>query len=277
MPHRALLNAPMEPIPFRILRVKQELKDCFTLILDCNQTPFHFFPGQFNMLYLFGHGEVPISISGDPNQPEQLIHTIRTVGSITRALQKLKEGDFVGVRGPFGNQWPVSEMKGKDILILAGGLGLAPLRPVIYSILTNQNHFQKITLLYGARDPSTLLFSNEFSQWSGKIEMRFAVDSAGPGWQGHVGVITDLLRKQVLHLTNTVAFICGPEIMMRFSAYTLMDRGLRTDQIYISMERNMKCAMGLCGRCQFGPYFICKHGPVFSFDKVERLLRIREL
>ena len=274
---QALLNNPMEPTPFRILRVKQELKDCFTLILDCKQTPFHFAPGQFNMLYIFGHGEVPISMSGDPNQPELLVHTIRKVGAVTAALQQLREGDFVGVRGPFGSPWPLSEAKGKDIVILAGGLGLAPLRPVIYHTLEHQRDYKKITLCYGARNPEAILFSDELEQWTHRIAVELTVDSAGPGWSGHVGVITDRLQQQVTALTNAIAFICGPEIMMRYSAYALMDSGLSADRIYISMERNMKCAVGLCGRCQFGPYFICQDGPVFSFDKVERLLKIREV
>lgn len=277
MPGQALLNDPLEPVPFRILSVKQELHDCFTLTLVCDQIPFHFAPGQFNMLYVFGHGEVPISMSGNPNQPELLVHTIRNVGSFTAALQQLKKGDFVGVRGPFGNQWPLSEAKGKDIVILAGGLGLAPLRPAIYRILIHRDDYKKVTLFYGARNPSAVLFLDELSQWEHQIEVELTVDSAGPEWLGHVGVITDMLPQEVSSLTNTIAFVCGPEIMMRFSAYALMDRGLSADQIYISMERNMKCAVGLCGRCQFGPYFICQDGPVFPFDKVEQLLRIREV
>ncbi|MBK7352584.1 MAG: FAD/NAD(P)-binding protein [Nitrosomonas sp.] len=273
---QALLNNPMEPTPFRILSVKRELHDCFTLTLACEQIPFHFAPGQFNMLYVFGHGEVPISMSGNPNQSDLLVHTIRNVGSVTAALQQLREGDFVGIRGPFGNSWPLSEAKGKDIIMLAGGLGLAPLRPAIYHILENQTHYKNTTLCYGARNPEAILFFDELEQWAHRITVELTVDSAGPGWSGHVGVITDRLQQQAIALTNTIAFVCGPEIMMRYSAYALIDNGLSADRIYISMERNMKCAVGLCGRCQFGPYFICQDGPVFSFDKVERLLKIRE-
>ncbi|MCB2081922.1 MAG: FAD/NAD(P)-binding protein [Rickettsiales bacterium] len=267
----------MEPVPHRVTDVLQELSDCFTLTLDCNAAPFAFAPGQFNMLYVFGHGEVPISLSGDPSQPGKLAHTIRNVGSITAALQRLKAGDTVGVRGPFGSSWPLEHIKGRDVIVMAGGLGLAPLRPALYHLLANREDYGTVTLLYGTRMPNTVLFTEELKEWSEKISVSVTVDSAGKDWRGDVGVITDLLTGRQINAASTVAFVCGPEIMMRFCAHALLDKGLSPADIYVSMERNMKCAIGQCGRCQYGPYFICHDGPIFSFEKVRWLFGIREV
>jgi NAD(P)H-flavin reductase len=268
---------PMEPVPFRIEKVTAELPDCFTLTLSCDKAPFLFAPGQFNMLYVFGHGEVPISMSGDPAHPEKLVHTIRNVGSITAALQKLKSGDTVGIRGPFGSSWPLERAKGRNILIMAGGLGLAPLRPALYYLLSNTDQYGTISLLYGTRTPDTVLFTDELAQWTEKMNVALTVDSAGPDWNGHVGVVTELLNSRNIDPQNTIALLCGPEIMMRFCAQSLLDKELAASDIYVSMERNMKCALGFCGRCQYGPHFICKDGPVFSFDQVARLFKVREI
>ena len=286
----AVPNA-MEPIPFRIETIKQELPDCFTLTLispsesietidaiNNNDTgAANFAPGQFNMLYVFGHGEVPISMSGDPVHSQKLVHTIRNVGSVTAALQKLKLGDTVGVRGPFGSTWPMKALKDQDVLLIAGGLGLAPLRPVLYRLLSNPDQCRSLSLLYGTRTPETILFAEELTQWAKKIDVRLTVDAAGPGWLGHVGVITDLLQGRDILPASTTALVCGPEIMMRFCAQALINQGLSPSQIYLAMERNMQCAIGLCGRCQYGPYFLCKDGPVFSFNQLEHLLKVREV
>ena len=268
---------PLEPVPFRIEQVKEELSDCFTLTLACENTPFSFQPGQFNMLYVFGNGEVPISISGDPSRIKRLVHTIRNVGAVTATLQRLEGGDTIGVRGPFGSAWPLEQAKGKEVMIIAGGLGLAPLRPALYHLLANKDDYGKLTLLYGTRTPDTLLFDEELTRWAKRIDTGITVDSAGPDWAGPVGVVTDLLNGRKIDPANTLALVCGPEIMMRFCAHALLDKGLSAPQIYVSMERNMKCAIGHCGRCQYGPFFICKDGPVFSFDRVERLFGIREI
>jgi NAD(P)H-flavin reductase len=268
---------PMEPVPYRIEQVIEEVPDCFTLTFDFGDAPFLFAPGQFNMLYVFGHGEVPISMSGDPQSAKNLVHTIRNVGSVTAALQKLKAGDMVGIRGPFGSCWPLEQTKGKDVLIMAGGLGLAPLRPALYHILANRHDYGTITLLYGTRTPNMVLYPQELQDWGKKMDVMLTVDSAGQDWKGHVGVVTDLLNGITIDQQNTTALLCGPEIMMRFCAQALQDEGLSPSQIYVSMERNMKCALGLCGRCQYGPHFICKDGPVFSFDQVKRLFKVREV
>jgi len=267
-----------EPVPFKIEKVVPELPDCFTFSLTPSETklPFVFAPGQFNMLYAFGHGEVPISLSGDPADTGKLIHTIRNVGSVTAALQKLKVGDSVGVRGPFGSSWPLEGARGRNVLIMAGGLGLAPLRSAIYYLLANRSEYGTISLLYGSRDPGSILFADELEEWSQKIHVGLTADSASPDWNGQVGVVTELLSQREI-VPNTVALVCGPEIMMRFCAYALLDCGLLPADVYVSMERNMKCALGFCGRCQYGPYFVCHDGPVFSFDRVERLFKIREV
>jgi len=267
-----------EPVPFKIEKVVPELPDSFTLTLTPQEAepPFVFAPGQFNMLYAFGHGEVPISLSGNPADTGKLIHTIRNVGSVTAALQKLRAGDSVGVRGPFGSSWPIEAARDRNVLIMAGGLGLAPLRSAIYYLLANRSDYGTISLLYGSRDPRSILFADEVEEWSQKIRVSLTVDSASPDWNGQVGVVTELLSQREL-VPNTVALICGPEIMMRFCAYALLDGGLPPADIYVSMERNMKCALGFCGRCQYGPYFVCHDGPVFSFDRVEQLFKIREV
>lgn len=272
-----LKHNPLEPIPRRITAVRRELPDCFTLTLDCGAAPFAFAPGQFNMLYVFGHGEVPISMSGDPARPEKLVHTIRNVGSVTAALQRLKEGDTVGVRGPFGSAWPLEQARGKDVIVMAGGLGLAPLRPALYYLMNNRKDYGAVTLFYGTRTPEAVLFADELAAWADQIDVAVTVDSAGRDWRGSVGVVTDLLQGRQIDAGNSVALLCGPEIMMRFCAHALRDKGLAPAAIHVSLERNMKCAIGHCGRCQYGPHFICHDGPVLSFEKVERLFGVREV
>lgn len=280
MTQDAVLPAsPMTPVPFRVEEVYEEFSGCFTMKMKPPGEPaaFHYAPGQFNMLYVFGQGEVPISMSGDAENPGQLVHTIRSVGAVTAALERIQPGDTIGVRGPFGSPWPVEAAKHKNVLILAGGLGLAPLRPAIYHFLSHSADYGDIALLYGARSPETILYPQELDDWAKKIEVKLTVDSSDTEWHGHVGVVTDLLRGLNIDYTNTVALVCGPEIMMRFSAYALLDRGMAAQDIYLSMERNMKCALGFCGRCQYGPHFICKDGPVLPFDRLQRIINLREV
>jgi len=271
---------PMHPASFRVLKIQEEISGCFTLTLQSDPvvTP-SFVPGQFYMLYIFGHGEVPISASGDPVETETLTFTVLTVGSITKKLCSLKAGDTVGLRGPFGNGWPLELAKGHDVLVIAGGLGLAPLRPVIYHLISHASDYGKITLIYGTRTSDMLLFQDELASWDERDNMMvlLTVDSAESDWHGHVGVVTELIGKAGIDPVRTTAMVCGPEIMMRFTAYALIDRGMAASDISLSMERNMKCALGHCGRCQYGPHFICKDGPVFAFDQVENLFRVREV
>ncbi len=240
--------------------------------------PFAYAPGQFNMLTAFGVGEVAISMSGDPGG-SSLIHTIRAVGPVSDALTKLGPGEPIGVRGPFGVGWPMGEATGKDVLLVAGGLGLAPLRPALYSLLGQRALYGKVTLLFGARRPEDILFRREVESWRGRfdIDVDVTVDHAGVGWRGHVGVVTNLISRREIDPTATVAMVCGPEVMMRFVAMALVDKGLAEESIYLSMERNMKCAIGQCGHCQLGPTFICRDGPVFTFPRLKPLLAVKEL
>lgn len=276
----AVSSDPMTPRLFRVRRNEEDTADCFTLSLEpADGEPLAFSPGQFNMLYAFGIGEVPISISGDPADPGLLIHTIRKVGPVTQALRALKKGDLLGVRGPYGTAWPVKEAEGSDIVLVAGGIGLAPVRPALYQILHRRSRFGKVVLLYGTRSPGDILFREELERWRARFDLQVevTVDRSASSWHGHVGVVTRLIARATYDPLSTVAMVCGPEIMMRFAVAELGSRGVPGEDIYVSLERNMKCAVGFCGHCQLGPLFLCKDGPVFPFPRVKRLLSIREV
>jgi NAD(P)H-flavin reductase len=266
--------------PYRVQRVRKEIPGTLTLDLAAPDAGgFAFAPGQFNMLYVWGVGEVPISISGDPARPQTLTHTIRAVGPVSEALCRLPRGATVGVRGPYGNHWPVEAAVGSDVVVAAGGIGLAPLRPVLYHLLAQRAGYGNVVLLYGARTPQDLLYTGELARWRGRfdLEVGVTVDKATDGWQGHVGTVTTLIPKAGFDPAHTVAFVCGPEIMMRFTIRELQSRGVPDERIYISMERNMKCAIGLCGHCQLGPFFICKDGPVFAYSAIKEWFGKREV
>lgn len=268
-----MITNPMLTHSYAVKRVQQETYDTFTLELEPKNDaqPPSFLPGQFNMLYVFGVGEVPISICGDPAKPETLVHTTRAVGTVTKAMGKLRRGDLIGVRGPFGTSWPVEEAKGHDVVIATGGIGLPPLRPAVYHLLSKKQDYGKLVLLYGARTPEDILYGQEIEQWGKRsdIAVDVTVDRATGQWQGNVGVVTTLIPKATFDPANTIAMIVGPEIMMRFTIAELQRRGVRDESIYFSMERNMKCGFGFCGHCQFGPFFVCKDGPVFRYDRVK--------
>lgn len=267
----------MTPLPCRIVRRRRETADTFTLWLRSDSGAFGFAPGQFNMLYAFGAGEVPISVSGDAAKGDLLVHTIRAVGPVTRALERTRRGDLVGVRGPFGSAWPLDLARGSDLLIVAGGIGLAPLRSVVQYARRHHRSFGRLLLAYGARSPSDLLYAREHARWRDRFEVHVTVDRGDPGWTGTTGVVTKLLPALALAPERTVAFVCGPETMMRFVGRELERLGVSAERVFVSTERNMKCAIGHCGHCQLGPAFVCKDGPVFRWDRIGPLLAIKEL
>ncbi|UCD63023.1 MAG: FAD/NAD(P)-binding protein [Candidatus Zixiibacteriota bacterium] len=275
------ISGMIAPRPFVIRRIERDTADTFTLRLKSgsDRNGLHFEPGQFNMLYVFGVGEVPLSISGDPAKPQFLVHTTRVVGPVTGALHRLKTGDMVGIRGPFGKGWPVDEAEGNDIVVIAGGIGLAPLRPALYHLLAHRKKYGRIVLLYGARTPADILYRRELEKWRARfdLEVEVTVDRGDESWWGNVGVVTTLVPRSPFDPLNAVALICGPEVMMRFAVMALRKKGMNIDDIYVSMERNMKCGVGLCGHCQFGPKFVCKNGPVFSYETLKNLFNKREI
>ncbi len=272
-------RGPMTPVPYRVLARSPETADTWTLTLEPLAEPVIPTPGQFNMLYAFGVGEVPISTSSGPEAGGALVHTIRDVGAVSHALAAAEPGSVIGVRGPFGTTWPLETARGRDLVIVAGGIGLAPLRPAVYHALGNRDQFASVSVLVGARSPAELLFLHELEEWRARfdIEVGVTVDHAGEDWHGRVGVVTQLVPRASFDPATAVALVCGPELMMTFAARALTERGMPKDSIYISMERNMQCGLGHCGHCQLGPVLICRDGPVFRFDEMEALMGIEEL
>ncbi len=281
---------PWRSRPARIEAIEQEIPDVATLRLrlqpEANAVPYRFRPGQFNMLYVPGCGEVAISMSGPDNfhdgpgdPPEGLVHTIRTVGRVTQAIQQLRVGDTLGVRGPFGTPWPMDEAEGGDVLVVAGGLGLAPLRPVVERLVAHRSRFGRAVLFYGARSPDLLLYERLFDTWRGAgVEVLCTVDRAEPDWSGAVGTVSLLVdRCSLVPGQQTSMFACGPEIMMHFAARSGLKLGLPPTSIWLSMERNMQCAFGMCGHCQWGSHFVCRDGPVLRYDVVEPWLHVRDM
>jgi NAD(P)H-flavin reductase len=267
----------MVPVVARVQTRRRETRDTWTLAIDAGNLAFQ--PGQFNMLYAFGVGEIPVSISGDPGTPGPLIHTVRTVGDVSRVVTRLKPGDALGLRGPFGTAWPLAESGGSDIVVVAGGLGLAPLRPAIYRLIAERDRYGRIVVLYGTRSPQDILFRRELEGWRRRFDVAIevTVDHADRDWHGHIGVVTKLIGRAGFDPDHTVAFVCGPEIMMRFTSAVLEATGVAPERIHVSLERNMRCAIGQCGHCQFGPALLCRDGAIMSYDRVSRLLTVREL
>lgn len=274
-PECRLTAGPMVPEAWTVVDRWRETEDTFSFALR-PPVGWSFAPGQFNMLYSFGRGESAISISGASEKSGTIIHTIRRVGTVTNALAELSPGDGIGVRGPFGTAWPIDEAKGRDLVLVAGGIGLAPLRPTVMAALENRKEFRRVILLVGARSPADMLYPDQLRQWQDEIEVVRTVDHATRDWDAHVGVVTTRLNTVGLDPGNTVAMTCGPEIMMRFTVAELQKIGVPDQQIYVSMERNMKCAVGFCGHCQYGPEFVCKDGPVFRYDRIARWFNLRE-
>ena len=271
---------PFVTQPYRVTRARREAPDVTTLELvpTVGKRPA-FEPGQFNMLYVFGVGEVAISMSGDPLHADSYVHTVRDVGAVSGAIAALEAGAILGLRGPFGTAWPTETAEGADIVIVAGGLGIAPLRPAICRVLAYRERYGRVAILYGTRSPGDILYHGEIEEWRRHLDVDVAVtvDHADPSWHGHVGVVPKLIERADFDPRDTIAMVCGPEVMMRFTATALQGAGVPLERIYLSMERNMKCAIGLCGHCQFGPSFICKDGPVMRYDRIAAFLAVREI
>ena len=271
---------PWAPVPAEVCWRRSETHDTATLAFAPRDPACaRFAPGQFTMLSLPGIGEVPISVSGDPAEPGLLVQTIRAVGCVTKHLTALEPGETVGVRGPYGAGWPLETSRGMDLLLVAGGLGLAPLRPALYHALAHGEDYGAVALCYGARSPADRLYVDELEAWAARDDLHLGVtvDHAGPDWTGEVGVVTRLLPRTPCRPQHTVALVCGPEIMMRFTARELEDLGVPFQRIHLSMERNMQCGIGLCGHCQWGPFLICRDGPVFAWERIRPYFGVRGL
>lgn len=276
-------QAAVVPAFYRVASRREDTGDTVTVELAEPAGPVPAFaPGQFAMLTAFGVGEVPISVSGlgdsGGGRARRLQHTLRAVGAVTRALCSVQPGGLIGVRGPFGAGWDVASAAGRDIVIVAGGIGLAPLRPVVLTALADRSRYRRIVLLAGTRTPGDLLFADELEQWRGDgVEVAVTVDQADSGWGGQVGLVTALIKPAGLAPGNSVAFICGPDIMMRVTADALAALGIPAGRIRVSLERDMRCGAGWCGHCQLGPLLVCRDGPVVGYDRAAALMRVREL
>jgi NAD(P)H-flavin reductase len=266
------------PSPFRVADRRQDTADTWTLTLEPLDDGFAVAPGQFVMVYAFGIGEVPISVSGPPEHSgEPVVLTVRAVGAVTSAICASEPDAVLGLRGPFGNSWPVESAAGGDVIVVAGGIGLAPLRPVVLHALAHRSAFDAVSVLYGARTPQDLLYTDELEAWRDPLAVEVTVDAADTSWEGRVGVVPKLVERADFRPEAVRAFVCGPEVMIHFTVEALRARGVPDDRIYLSLERDMRCGVGLCGHCQLGPTLICRDGPVYTQAEVASLMEVREL
>ncbi len=275
---REVVGSKLAPVPAEIIEVVSETPDTKTFYFKPRAKLENPRPGQFTEVYIPGVGEAPVSVSGT-GPDGVIIQTIRSIGTLTEYLFKLGKGDLIGIRGPYGKGWPIEKLEGKDILIIGGGIGLAPLRPVIKAVEKDRSRYGRLSILYGARTPSLLLYKYEFEEYREipNSELLLTVDHADETWTGNVGVVTKLIPEASVDPENAIALVCGPEIMMRFTVKALEERGFRENQIYISLERRMKCGVGLCGHCQVGPYFVCRHGPVFPYWMIKKYFWVDQI
>ena len=271
----------MAPVPYRVRSRIVESPDSATLCLvpvrEALRSPE---PGEFMMLYAFGVGEAAISISGDPTVTDgSITHTIRAVGAVSRALHDARPGAVVGVRGPFGTTWGLAQAVGRDLVMVAGGVGLCPLRPAVLGALAQRSHYGKVTLIVGARSRADFVFAAQLEKWAQdpQIDLHVTVDVPVQGWRGEVGLVTEPVHRLALNPDRTTAFLCGPEPMLRFGAEALVAKGLAAQDIRVSLERNMQCGIGWCGHCQLGPLLLCRDGPVVGYDVAGPLLQVKEL
>ncbi|MBU3749937.1 MAG: oxidoreductase [Mycobacterium sp.] len=281
MTETAVAPAPttMAPVPYRVAARVVENADSVTLHLqptDYGVAPPA--PGQFMMLYIFGVGEIAVSVSGLAAEGV-LTHTVRAVGAVSAALCAAEPGATVGVRGPFGTSWGLDEAAGRDLVIVAGGVGLAPLRPVVLEALSGRERYGRVVVVVGVRKAGEFLFGAELAAWQRHpgLELHQTIDVAIHGWLGETGFVTEPLRRLTLQPDRTTAFVCGPELMMQHSAQALLAKGVAARDIRVSLERNMQCGVGWCGHCQLGPLLLCRDGPVVAYDAARPLLEVEEL
>lgn len=278
------------PLPYVVRASRRETYDTVTLVLEPRHTAMPSWePGQFTMLYAFGTGEIPISVSGDPLRQDRLVHTVRDVGAVSHAIVSARPGDVLGVRGPFGRGWLANGSKNNqtqpqaDVVMVAGGLGLAPLRPVVYGLIARRRRFGRVTLVVGARTPADLLYTREYEAWRAcGVDVLVTVDRPEPGAENappdcRIGLVTAPLADVEIDGAWTTAFVCGPEVMMTATAEALAERGVPEKQIVLSLERSMKCGVGVCGHCQLGPDLICRDGPCVTYQDAAPLLAVKEL
>jgi NAD(P)H-flavin reductase len=270
----------MTPLAYQVTARHEETGDVVTLDLEPVDPAGGITapqPGQFTMLYAFGVGEAPISVSGCPADDGTLRHTIRAAGAVTRALFRLSPGDQLGVRGPFGTTWPIDDATGSDLVVIGGGIGLSPLRPVVRRVVTDRDSFRRVALVAGARTPDDLVHRADLAAWHRRfdLDVGVTVDAAPTDWHGDVGVVTKLLPRLAVDPSRAAAFVCGPEIMLRAVARELLGMGFAAPEVHVSLERNMQCAVGHCGHCQLGPLFVCADGPVLPWSVAAPLLEVR--
>jgi NAD(P)H-flavin reductase len=269
----------MIPRPFEIVAKRRETHDVTTLMVEPadGHSCFGFAPAQIGMIGVPGIGEVPISFSNHPDSSRCLSVTIRAVGAITTAITAAEVGEVITVRGPFGTTWPIEETFGRDVLFIAGGLGLAPLRSAIFAVAESTSR-GSIGIVYGAKTQHDMLFRGDLEIWNelDGVQVHLTVDEGDEGWKGEIGLVTGLFDPALDRLTDPLAIMCGPDVMMVNACRDLTERGIPATDIWMTMERNMKCGIGLCGHCQFGPLFVCKDGPVFRYDQVSELYTVKE-
>lgn len=274
-------SSAMAPVPYRVRSRVVENADSITLCLEPMATELSTpRPGEFMMLYAFGVGEVAISVSGGPALADGTItHTIRSVGAVSAALCAAQPGTIVGVRGPFGTSWGLDDVTGRDLVIVAGGVGLAPLRPVVLGALSDRDSYGRVVVIAGARAQRDFLYSAELERWQqdSRLEVHLTVDVPIQGWPGETGFVTEPLGRLTLIPERVTAFLCGPESMIRFGAAALLAKGVAPTDIRVSLERNMQCGIGWCGHCQVGPLLVCRDGPVVGYDAARPLLEVKEL
>lgn len=271
------MDNPFRPVDAKLEKVTTETPNIKTFTLRPGK-PLDFLAGQFVSITIPGFGEAPFTPSSSPKVKEKFDVTVMKAGSVTDRMHQLKGGETLGVRGPLGKSYPLDEYKGREILILGGGVGMAPLRSLMYALLEEASAYKRIVLCYGARTPADLVFKNLLKEWQGRsdLEVNMTVDKGDTTWTGNVGVVTTLLDKVKLDTQNGVAVCCGPPVMMKFGTIKLKEVGYPDKSIYLSMEKNMSCGLGMCGHCRLGPFYVCQHGPVLTYDKIKDLEGIWE-